>query len=455
MKKNTKKNAKKHAADGPRDARDFAIAVIGDVVHRRLALDERLERLNAEEDFRDLSTSDRGLTRAIASAALRGLGLIRTELRRRLADGMPPNAGPFEAVMIAAIAQILFLDVPDYAAVDTAIDKLRGDRRSDRYVRLANAVLRAIANDREAILAGADPLTDNTPEWLAARWRKTYGEETARAIAKAHLETPPLDLSVKSDPEGWAARLGGSALPSGTVRINASGNVPDLEGFNEGAWWVQDVAAALPARLLAVTPGERVLDLCAAPGGKTAQLATAGAMVTAVDRSAPRLKRLEQNLARLGFNAEVHVADGLAFNAPPFSAILLDAPCSATGTIRRHPDVAWSKTLADVATLAALQERLLDHAFALLAPGGRLVYATCSLEREEGEAQIAAFLARTPAAKLSPVRAEEIGGRDMDDTAMNSMAEMITSEGYLRALPAHLDGLGGADGFFAARLIKG
>jgi 16S rRNA (cytosine967-C5)-methyltransferase len=432
------------AQNRPRDARDFAITVIGDVVHRRLALDERLERLGGDDAFRALSSSDRGLARAIASAALRGLGIIRKEMRARLAEGLPPNAGPFEAVMIAAIAQILYLDVPDYAAVDTAIDKLRADPRSDRYVRLANAVLRAIARDREAILAVADPLADNTPEWLAGRWRSAYGEDAARAIAAAHLAEPPLDLSVKSDPEGWAARLGGVALPSGTVRLPPGGSVPDLAGFAEGAWWVQDVAAALPARLLHAQPGEAVLDLCAAPGGKTAQLAAGGAKVTAVDRSAARLKRLEQNLARLGLESTVHVSDALAFTAGPFPAILLDAPCSATGTIRRHPDVAWAKTLADVATLAALQQRLLDHAFGLLAPGGRLVYATCSLEREEGEAQIAGFLARTPAARLEPINPAEIGG----------MAEMITPEGFLRALPGHLAGQGGADGFFAARLVK-
>lgn len=441
---NNKAHGQQAFGDGEPDARDFAIAVLGDVVHRRIALDERLERLGADEGFRALSPSDRGLARAIASAATRGLGLIRTEMRRRLVDGMPPNAGPFEAVMISAIAQILFLDVPDYAAVDTAIDKLRTDRRSDRYVRLANAVLRAIARDRESILAAADPLTNNTPEWLAARWRSAFGEDVARTIAAAHLETPPLDLSVKSDAEGWAARLGGSVLASGTIRLAGSGAVPDLGGFAEGAWWVQDVAAALPARLLNVQPGERVLDLCAAPGGKTAQLAAAGAEVTAVDRSAPRLKRLDQNLARLGLSAAVHVSDALTFTAAPFPAILLDAPCSATGTIRRHPDVAWSKTLADVATLAALQHRLLDHAFTLLAPGGRLVYATCSLEREEGEAQITAFLARTPGARLMPINAAEIGG----------MAEMVTAERYLRALPCHLAKLGGADGFFAARLTR-
>lgn len=426
------------------DARDFAIAVIADVVFRRLPLDERLERMGRDAGFEALNPSDRGLARAIASSALRGLGLIRKLLASRLAQGVPVNSGLLEAVLIAAVAQILFLDVPDYAAVNTAIDKLRADRRSDRYVRLANAVLRGIARDRAAILDRLDPLGDTTPAWLAARWTAAYGEATARAIAAAHLALPPLDLSVKSDPEGWAARLGGRRMAGNTLRLTGAGNVTELDGFAEGAWWVQDLAAALPARLLGDIAGRRVLDLCAAPGGKTAELAAMGAVVTAVDRSAPRLERLKDNLRRLDLAAEVYVGDALTFNADPFPAILLDAPCSATGTLRRHPDVAWSKTLADIATLSALQSRLLDKAWSLLAPGGTLVYSTCSLEPEEGERQIEAFLKRTSGARLSPVSAEELAV----DPAL------ITPSGMVRALPCHYSDLGGIDGFFVARLTR-
>ena len=428
----------------PRDARDFAILVLRDVVWSRLALDERLERLSAEPEFRALSPSDRGLTRAICLAALRGLGLVRKLLKERMRDGMPINAGHFEAAMIVGVTQLLFLDVPDYAAVDTTIAKLRQDRRAERYVSLANGVLRTIARAKEQILDTVDPLTDNTPEWLAARWTRSYGEETARAIADAHTLEPPLDISVKSDAGDWAKRLAGMVLPTGTVRTEARGSIPDLDGFQEGAWWVQDVAAALPARILGVTAGDRVLDLCAAPGGKTAQLAAMGASVVAVDRSAPRLRRLEGNLARLGLKAEVHVSDALAFEAAPFSHILLDAPCSATGTLRRHPDVAWNKTLEDIASLTLLQSKLLDKAWSLLQPGGRLVYATCSLEPEEGEHQIRDFLARTGTARLVALTSQDLAGCD----------EMLTPDGMMRALPSHLGDLGGCDGFFAALLSK-
>lgn len=436
---------KKGSRDGAaRDARDFAIEILRDVVHRRLALDERFERLALEEEYLALSSSDRGLVRAIATSAVRGLGVIRKTMTERLREGMPTGAGNLETVLIAAIAQILFLDVPDYAAVDTAIAKLRLDVRADRYVRLANALLRGIARDKAAILASVDPLHDNTPGWLATRWSNAYGEDIARAIAAAHLREPPLDLSVKNDAAQWAERLGAVVLPSGSLRLAGAGLVTAMDGFAEGAWWVQDAAAALPARMLAPQPGERILDLCAAPGGKTAQLAAAGASVVAVDRSAPRLQRLAANLERLRLAAEVHTMDALAYAGGPFDAILLDAPCSATGTVRRHPDVAWSKTLADVATLAALQTRLLDHAWTLLKPGGRLIYATCSLEPEEGERQIDAFLDRTADAALVRVEAAMLGG----------VAEWLDSAGRLRALPSHLGAAGGCDGFFAAKLCK-
>lgn len=427
-----------------RDARDIAIGALRDIIWKRLALDDVLERITQDAEYRAMKPSDRGLVRAIVVAALRGLGLIRKTLSERLRDGIPSNSALLEPALIAGLAQILFLDVPDYAAVDTTIAKLRTDRRSDRYVSLANAVLRGVARDREAILDRFDPLADNTPAWLAERWSARYGAETARAIARAHCDEPLLDLTVRADPEAWAERLGATLLPTGSLRLAPHGPVPDLPGFVDGAWWVQDTAAALPARLLGALPGERVLDLCAAPGGKTAQLAATGASVVAVDRSAPRMRRLEDNLARLKLSAETHVCDALAFDGAPFRRILLDAPCSATGTLRRHPDVAWNKTLSDIASLTALQSRLLDKAWQLLEPGGRLVYATCSLEQEEGERQITAFLARTRHAQLIAVQPGEVGNR----------TEWIAPEGFLRALPSHLEELGGCDGFFAAIIDK-
>ena len=361
---------------------------------------------------------------------------------------MPKRGGALEWTLIAAAAQILFLDIPDHAAVDLAVKAARAEPASAPFAALANAVLRAIARDREEILDGSDPLEDDTPAWLAQRWRSTYGESVARAIALAHRSEPTLDLSVKSDPALWAEKLGGLVLPTGSVRLDTHAPIAELEGYADGEWWVQDAAAALPARLLRPAPGMRIVDLCAAPGGKAAELAAAGADVMAVDRSAERLKLLAANFARLRLNSEVVVADALAFEAPPFDAVLLDAPCSATGTIRRHPDVAWIKRSGDLAPLVKLQAELLDRAIALARPGGAIVYCVCSLEPEEGEAQIAAVLRRNPDVQRLAVAADEIGG----------LAECLTPSGDLRTLPCHLWGenprRSGLDGFFAARLVK-
>jgi 16S rRNA (cytosine967-C5)-methyltransferase len=429
-------------------ARRMASQVIEDVIRRRQPLDEQLEKLSRTPGFLALQPNDRGLTRAITMAALRRLGLIRHALAGRMQQGFPPRGGNLESIMISAAAQILVLETAAHAAVDTAVTLVREDKHARHFADLANAVLRRIAVEKQAILSEADPLARDTPEWLAARWRRAHGDETASAIAHAHLHEPSIDLTVKSDPEGWAERLGGILLPTGSIRLTIRTAVPQLPGFAEGEWWVQDAAAALPARLLGAQPGETVLDLCAAPGGKTAQLAMTGARVIAVDRSAPRLVRLKENLARLKLTAETHVADAAAFrpDQPP-DRILIDAPCSATGTIRRHPDVAWSKTLEDIHKLAALQARLLDHAAELVKPGGTIVYATCSLEPEEGEEQVKRFLARRAGFRRSPVRPEEIGGQ----------AQLISEAGDLRCLPSHwpdpVDRLAGMDGFFAARLV--
>lgn len=432
-------------ADDGRRARLIAAAIIEDVLRRALPLDETLDRTLAASD---LETRDKGLVRAIVTVAVRHSGVIRKAIEARLANGIWPKAGRFPALMIGATAQLLFLDVPDHAAVSTAVDCIGEDRESRPFAKLANAVLRRIAREKDTILAAIDPLRDDTPPWLAERWIFTYGAEKAHAIAAAHGHEPSIDLWAKADPALWADKLGGVLMPTGSIRLQSREAIPSLEGYKEGAWWVQDAAASLPALLLAVQPGETVADLCAAPGGKTAQLANAGAQVLAVDRSAPRMKRFAANMERLGFAVETRIADAGQLEAGPFDAILLDAPCSATGTIRRHPDVAWSKTEADIAKLAALQRRLLDHAASLLKAGGRLVYCTCSLEPEEGENQIAAFLARHPEMERVPVLPGQIPGLD----------PFLSPEGDIRTTP---DGwpnpdprLTGLDGFFASRLRK-
>jgi 16S rRNA (cytosine967-C5)-methyltransferase len=350
--------------------------------------------------------------------------------------------------LLIGAAQILFLDVPDHAAVDLSVRLVQADRRAAKYPGLINAVLRRITREGPELLKTLDAASLDTPPWLLARWRQTYGDETARDIAIAHGHEPPLDLTVKSDAESWAARLRGRVLPTGSIRTATQGLISLLPGFTDGVWWVQDAAAALPARLFGEIAGKSVADLCAAPGGKTAQLAQAGALVTAVDRSASRLARVRENLARLGLTAETVVADATEWQAGPFDAVLIDAPCSSTGTIRRHPDVGWLKNELDLAQLTGLQRRLLDHAVSLTRPGGRIVYCTCSLEPEEGEQQIEALLAREPALRRITVNAGEIDG----------IADFVTPAGDLRTLPSHWPDpdarMSGLDGFFAARLER-
>jgi 16S rRNA (cytosine967-C5)-methyltransferase len=310
-------------------------------------------------------------------------------------------------------------------------------------------VLRRVAGDGERIAAGLDAPRVNTPDWLWARWVARYGEDLAHAIAAVNLVEPPLDLTVKSNPEDWANHMSGRVLPDGSVRLLPKGRIEALPGYEQGAWWVQDVAASLPAHLLGRVAPKRVADLCAAPGGKTAQLALGGASVVAVDISKTRLKTLSTNLSRLGLDATTVAADATTWSPDErFDAVLLDAPCSSTGTIRRHPDIPYLKSPTDIEDLAALQARLLDNAVALLKPGSTLVYSTCSLELEEGEAQIAALLTRNPAIQVDPIASNDVFGQ----------ADWIQSPGFLRTFPFELD-LGtpewsGMDGFFAARLKR-
>jgi 16S rRNA (cytosine967-C5)-methyltransferase len=432
-------------------ARRVAADIVEGVLRRRRALDELLDGAEAAPGLGGLAERDRGLTRALVAVVLRRLGTLRHLLGLLLESGLPQQAPRVDTALLIGAAQILFLDVPDHAAVDLAVRLVQADRHASYFSGLVNAVLRRVAREGAERLATLDAPVLDTPPWLMRRWIATYGEETARAIAVAHSHEPALDLTVKADAEGWAERLGGRVLPTGSVRMIAHGVVTALPGFDEGAWWVQDAAAALPARLFGAVAGLRVADLCAAPGGKTAQLVAAGAKVTAVDRAPARLKRLGDNLARLALDAELICADVDKWDAEQkqkFDAVLLDAPCSSTGTIRRHPDVQWLKRPADVTALAALQRRLLDRAVALTAPGGTLVYCTCSLEPEEGIDIVEALLARDDSVRRMPIAAAEVGGA----------LEFISPAGDLRTLPCHLGDadsrFAGVDGFYAARLEK-
>jgi 16S rRNA (cytosine967-C5)-methyltransferase len=432
-------------------ARRVAADIVEGVLRRRRALDELLDGAEAAPGLGGLAERDRGLTRAMVAVVLRRLGTLRHLVGLLLESGLPQQAPRVETALLIGAAQILFLDVPDHAAVDLAVRLVQADRHASYFAGLVNAVLRRVAREGAERLATLDAPALDTPPWLMRRWIATYGGETARAIAVAHSREPALDLTVKADAEIWAERLGGRVLPTGSVRTIGHGVVTALPGFDDGAWWVQDAGAALPARLLGAVAGLRVADLCAAPGGKTAQLVAAGAKVTAVDRAPARLKRLRDNLSRLALDAELVCADVDKWSAEQkqkFDAVLLDAPCSSTGTIRRHPDVRWLKRPADVTALAALQRRLLDRAVALTKPGGTLVYCTCSLEPEEGIDIVEALLARDDSVRRMPIAAAEVGG----------VAEFINTAGDLRTLPCHLadadSRFAGVDGFYAARLEK-
>ena len=399
--------------------------------------------LDAALSFREVASlegPDRAFARAVAMAALRRLGEIDQILDRRLQKA-PPAA--VRTILRIALAQTLVLETPAFAAVSTAVKLAERDPKTRPYKNLVNAVLRGVGRDGP----GLTTAESNLPDWIAARWRATYGEPALAALALAAREEPPTDLSLKpgADADALAVAVDGSVLPGGTVRTGRRGDVAAWPGFEDGAWWVQDAAAAVPARLLAPQAGESIIDLCAAPGGKTLQLAASGASVVALDRSEPRLKRLRANLERTGLAAEIAVTPAEDWDDHRmFDAVLLDAPCTATGTFRRNPEVLRATRPADVAKLADVQHRLLDAAAERVKPGGRLVYCVCSMEREEGETQIIAFLRRNPAFRTAPA----------DPAAVGAPAEALTPEGWLRILPSMWPETGGLDGFFVARLER-
>ncbi len=409
-----------------------------DLIEAALARRAGLDEAQTTGAFTRLEGRDRAFARALALATLRHLGVVDRILAPKLQREPPAR---IRTLLRLGATQAFFLDVPEFAAVTTTVDLADARKETRAFKGLVNAVLRGLLRDGKPEL---DPAA-LAPDWLYARWRSAFGDEAAAAIANQIPAEPATDLSVR-DPDDVAAlaeAIPAEALPGGTLRTALRGDVAAWPAFEDGRWWVQDAAAAIPTRLLKVQKGETALDLCAAPGGKTMQMAAAGAKVVAVDRSAARLKRVTENLARIGSGAEIIAADAAVWQDDrQFDAVLLDAPCSATGTFRRHPDVLWAARPADIASLAAVQARLLDTAADRTKAGGRLVYCVCSLEPEEGEAQIRAFLARRKDFQLVPVEPGEGG----------APAASITSEGMLRILPHHIPG--GADGFFAARLVK-
>jgi len=397
-----------------------------------LASRRGLEAALAAPGFLALPARDRAFARALVMMTLRRLGPIDRALDARLAREPPAGV---RAILRLGAAQAWYMGTPDFAAVSTTVDlapkALRG---------LINAVMRRLTRDGPP----AEDPESLAPAWLFARWRASHGNEAAMRIAAAIALEPLADLTPLGEPAPeLVAALEAQRLPGGSLRTARRGDPSIWPGYAEGSWWIQDAAAAIPARLAFAGPGGSVLDLCAAPGGKTLQLAAAGARVTAVDRSAPRARRVAEGLARTGLTAELVKADALFWkDARVFDAVLLDAPCTATGTFRRHPDVLWNVKPGDIAALAGAQSALLDAAAARVAPGGRLVYSVCSLEREEGEAQADAFLERRGDFNLLTIAAGEGG----------APAAAVAGGGWLRVLPFHLEG--GLDAFFIARFSR-
>jgi 16S rRNA (cytosine967-C5)-methyltransferase len=427
-------------------ARQVALTLLETVLSRKVPLDQALDD---SRDLPMLSPRDRGFVRMVVSTTLRRLGQI-DDLIYQAGDRRPlPQPLLLHHLLRMGVAQILFMNVPDHAAVNTAVEiaELRGMQRQKGFV---NAILRRITREGQEWLSRQDESRLNIPEWLLKSWVDDYGLRTAAEIGLANLGEAALDITVKipAERDYWAQALEATILPTGSLRREPGGSVIELPGFEDGVWWVQDSSAALPAKLFGDLNGVHVIDLCAAPGGKTAQLAAAGASVLALDRSAKRLKRLEENMIRLNLEDQVkcETADAAVWlPRDPVMAILLDAPCTATGTIRRHPDVMALKGPQDQNNLADLQARMLDNAVLMLAPGGILIYCTCSLQKAEGERQIEAFLARNKGKMArKPISAAEIGGLD----------GAITPDGDVRVLPGEMAAYGGSDGFYIARLVR-
>ncbi|MEM6462208.1 MAG: transcription antitermination factor NusB [Pseudomonadota bacterium] len=430
-------------------ARQAASKLLSATVDRKTSLDGLLDPRGGNPAYTGLNQKDQALVRAILMATLRHLAVIDVILGKLLDRPLPSGARPLKNVMRVAAAQIIYLEVPDHTAVDLAVEQASMDPRNRRFAGLVNAVMRRLIREKKRLVTKIEATTRNAPAWFADRIEVVYTDQ-ARQILDAHGVLPALDITVKSDPQYWADTLSGILLPTGTVRTAAAdGPITDLPGFIEGQWWVQDAAASIPAQLFGRIDGIRIADLCAAPGGKTAQLAAAGAQVTAVDLSDRRLLRIAENLARLELEATLVQADCRDWRpGTEFDAVLLDPPCSSTGTVRRHPDVPWTKGPADIEKLAALQKDLLTHAISLVRPGGKIVFSTCSLDPREGEDVVDWFLERNP----------QLVRKAIDRADWPGLETAVTDRGEIRTTPAMLPnsdpGLAGLDGFFAAVLVK-
>lgn len=423
-------------------ARKAAAMAVADVMGRGFRLESSLAKNPAIEG---LDPRDRAFARAIGATTLRRLGQIDAVLAP-LVKTPPP--GRVQAYLQTAVAQMVFMDVAPHAAVGDAVTLVKADEKSEPFSGLVNAVLRKVADIGKAEAAKVPPI-NNIPGWLRSEWSRLYGKAAVRRMALLLATSPPLDISVKSDPEGWAKKLGGIVIGGKTVRLDVIGNVTSLEGFQDGEWWAQDISASLPARVLEQAcggfEGKRVADLCAAPGGKTMQLCAMGGDVTAFDLSEARTERLKRNLDRTKLDATIVMADLTEYTPEKtFDAVLLDAPCSSTGTFRRHPDVIHNRRERDITPLTRLQDTLLKHAAKCVSPGGLLLYSVCSLQEREAAARVRKFLKAMP--DFSLVKLAPIPGLDLPEGRMDG--------GMIRLLPSEAPDGRGMDGFFIAVLKR-
>jgi len=410
-----------------------------------LPLDQAFDQI-CRQFGEKLSGQDRGFVRHLGTTCLRHLGQLDAMINHCTTRKLTGKQKNIRNILRLGITQLLFMAVPAHAAVNSAVkmtDKQKNT--SERHTKgMVNAILRRIDREKEKFSTKFPP-TLNLPKWLKENWTVRYGAEEVEKIAVTLLDEPPLDFSLKPDCDGeeWAEKLGGELLTAGSVRVEKAGLVQNLAGYDEGKWWVQDVAASLPVKLLGASSGDHVLELCAAPGGKVAQSAAKGCRVTAVDQSARRLRRLQENMDRLKLTCDVVTSDAAAYKPEQdFPFILLDAPCSSTGTLRRHPDVSRARGPKDIAALAEIQARLLEAAVSIMPVGGILIYCVCSMQAEEGPDQIKALLDRNRTVKRKEISGAECIGFE----------KSVLDNGDVQTLPHHM--AGGMDGFFICRLKK-
>lgn len=438
--------------------RNTAIEILFAVLHQKHALDDAFEKAVGIDSGNDFNRQDRAFIRNLTAVVLRKLKQIDALIKICLEKSIPRKDTKIKDVLRIGVAQLLFLDTAPHAAVDTSV-RLAEELGFEKYKGLVNAILRRLQRDNEKdSLFPKIGEEENVPEWLFDIWVRDYGEEVASKIAKGCLREAPLDIAVKESPKEWVEKLDGQLLPSEAIRLGYKRRLRELKGFEEGAWWVQDVSASIPVKLISEVNGLNVLDMCAAPGGKTSQLAALGANVVALDRSEKRLERLQMNIQRLALlsNVRTIATEAASFcneeeNKNKFDAVLLDAPCSATGTIRRHPDLMYIKTEKLIAGFPNAQKKLLTASANVVKSDGEIMYCVCSMNKEEGERVISSTTDEANI-KRKPFTIEEL--QERLNITKEFAEQIITDAGDVRLLPYFLDDLGGMDGFFISRLVK-